>query len=129
MAVMKELLIGQDEQPSNNPQDCTAVEAPKATVLTDVARVIRSVHPDAKVDVTISVLDSWLDYLAKHARTLPQAQEIAAALIAEYGGSVEVIPLPNSGVCDGAVTVTLASGDLGTTKVDIFYGEGATANV
>ena len=39
MAVMKELLIGQDEQRSNNPIDCTVVEAPKATSVMDAIRM------------------------------------------------------------------------------------------
>jgi hypothetical protein len=149
VAVMKELLIGQDEQPRNNPQDCTTGQAfficpdgstvdalyvsdngrPRLVTAAELCKptieaLVRSVHPDVRVNVTFSVHRSWLDFLSNHTRTLPQAEEIAAAIIAEYGGSVAVTPLPESTACDGAVKVTLASGDLGTTDVDIFYGKG-----
>lgn len=95
-----------------------------ALTIDGITGAVRSVHPDVRVNVTFSVHRSWLDFLSNHTRTLPQAQEIAAAIVAEYGGSVAVTPLPESTVCDGAVKVTLASGDLGTTDVDIFYGKG-----
>ena len=164
MAVMKELLIGQDEQRSNNPQDCTAIEAPKATSVMDAIRmacanlgidhdvaeciaagtqarmrtalsidgitgVVRSVYPDAKIHVTFDVHRSWLSGGLLHNPTLAQAQEVAAAIVAEHGGNVEVHYYDDCRSADGGVQVTLQDDDLTRVRACIYFGKGATTNV
>lgn len=125
-----------EEQPSNQSPDYTALTLQDAIRLScyanridhDVAEsivggvfaryrpkpdfesIVRSVEPNARTQRFLSVYYPW-----PHRRTLAEAQRVAAALVAEYGGSVEMVRFSGS-LRGGYVKVTACG-----TEINIYF--------
>jgi hypothetical protein len=72
----------------------------------DLESIVRTVEPEARTRRFMSVYYPW-----PHRRTLAEAQRVAAALVAEYGGSVETMRFSKSPK-EGAVRVTACGTDI-----------------
>jgi hypothetical protein len=143
VAVIKELLIGEDEQHTQTVQidstsarrgsqafficpDGSAVDSlyvsdngrPRLVTAEELCKptfedIVRSVDPGASTKRFFSVYPDWKR--GKASRTLAQAQEIAAAIVAEFGGSVEVVRFEKH---PGQGTVDV---DTCATHINVFY--------
>lgn len=76
----------------------------------DLESIIRSVEPEASTQRFLSVYEPW-----PRRRTLAEAQKVAAAIVAEFGGSVETVRFSNSPK-EGAVRVTACG-----TEISIYF--------
>jgi len=72
--------------------------------------IVRTVEPEASTRRFMSVYYPW-----PHRRTLAEAQEVAAAIVAEYGGSVETMRYSKSPK-EGCVKVTACG-----TQINIYF--------
>ena len=119
MAAMKEALLGQEERLGNNPQDCTTSSVAEAVRMTchslgidhdvadtvvggviarlrtavtfqDVEALVSSVLPWSHFGREVSVYPTYSYMPGAHPTSLAEAEEAAAAIIAQYGGSVTV---------------------------------------
>lgn len=72
----------------------------------DLESIVRSVEPEASTQRFLSVYEPW-----PRRRTLAEAQRVAAALVAEYGGSVETMRFSKSPM-EGCVKVTACGTDI-----------------
>jgi len=77
----------------------------------DLESIIRSVEPEARTQRFLSVYEPW------PRRTLAEAQRVAAAIVAEFGGSVETIRFRRSPK-EGCVKVTACG-----TEINIYFEE------
>lgn len=75
----------------------------------DLESIIRSVEPEARTQRFLSVYEPW------PRRTLAEAQKVAAAIVAEFGGSVETMRFSNSPM-EGCVKVTACG-----TEINIYF--------
>ena len=73
--------------------------------------IIHTIEPEASTQRYLFVYESW------PRRTLAEAQEVAAAIVAEYGGSVETMRYSNSPM-EGYVKVTACG-----TGIFIYFQE------
>jgi len=78
----------------------------------DLESIIRSVEPEASAQRFLSVYEPW----PRH-RTLAEAQKVAAAIVAEYGGSVKTVRFSKSPK-EGCVKVTACG-----TEINIYFEE------
>lgn len=76
----------------------------------DFESIVRSVEPEAGTRRFMSVYYPW-----PHRRTLAEAQKVAAALVAEYGGSVATMRFSTSPK-EGCVKVTACG-----TEINIYF--------
>lgn len=72
----------------------------------DLEDIVRTVEPEASTQRFLSVYEPW-----PRRRTLAEAQRVAAALVAEYGGSVETMRFSKSPK-EGCVKVTACGTDI-----------------
>lgn len=72
--------------------------------------IVRTVEPEARTRRFMSVYYPW-----PHRRTLAEAQEVAAAIVAEYGGRVETMRFSKSPK-EGCVKVTACG-----TQINIYF--------
>lgn len=72
----------------------------------DLESIVRTVEPEASTQRFLSVYEPW-----PHRRTLAEAQKVAAAIVAEYGGSVETVRFSIS-PREGCVKVTACGTDI-----------------
>jgi hypothetical protein len=72
--------------------------------------IVRTIEPEASTQRFLSVYYPW-----PHRRTLAEAQRVAAALVAEYGGSVETMRFSKSPK-EGCVKVTACG-----TEISIYF--------
>ena len=68
--------------------------------------VIRTIEPEANTQRFVTVYYPW-----PHRRTLAEAQRVAAAIVAEFGGSVETVRFSSSPK-EGCVKVTACGTDI-----------------
>lgn len=76
----------------------------------DFESIIHTVEPEASTQQFLSVYEPW-----PHRRTLAEAQKVAAAIVAEYGGSVETMRFSKSPK-EGCVEVTACG-----TVISIYF--------
>lgn len=76
----------------------------------DLESIIHTVEPEASTQRFMSVYYPW-----PHRRTLAEARRVAAALVAEYGGSVETVRFSMSPK-EGCVEVTACG-----TVISIYF--------
>ncbi|HHX27954.1 MAG TPA: hypothetical protein GX716_02970 [Firmicutes bacterium] len=76
----------------------------------DLEDIVRTVEPEASTQRFVSVYYPW-----PHRRTLAEAQKVAAAIVAEYGGSVKTVRFSNSPK-EGCVEVTACG-----TVISIYF--------
>jgi hypothetical protein len=76
----------------------------------DLEDIVRTVEPEASTQRFLSVYEPW-----PRRRTLAEAQRVAAALVAEYGGSVETMRFSKSPK-EGCVKVTACG-----TEISIYF--------
>jgi hypothetical protein len=125
------------EQPSNQSPDYTAFEAIRkglgmsgiehddwdfiahkvrdslkeaGLLKPDLEDIVRTVEPEASTERFVSVYHPW-----PHRRTLAEAQKVAAAIVAEFGGSVETVRFSMSPK-EGSVEVTACG-----TEISIYF--------
>lgn len=72
----------------------------------DFESIIHTIEPEASTQRFLSVYEPW-----PRRRTLAEAQRVAAALVAEYGGSVETMRFSKSPK-EGCVKVTACDTDI-----------------
>lgn len=71
----------------------------------DLEDIIRTIEPEASTQRRLIVYEPW------PRRTLAEAQKVAAAIVAEFGGSVETMRFSNSPM-EGCVKVTACGTDI-----------------
>jgi len=76
----------------------------------DFESIVRSVEPNARTQRFLSVYYPW-----PRRRTLAEAQKVAAAIVAEYGGRVETMRFSKSPK-EGCVEVTACG-----TEISIYF--------
>ena len=76
----------------------------------DLEDIIRTIEPEARTQRFLSVYEPW-----PHRRTLAEAQRVAAAIVAEFGGSVETVRFSKSPK-EGCVKVTACG-----TEINIYF--------
>jgi hypothetical protein len=130
-------LLPAEEQPCNQSPDYTAFEAIRkglgisgiehdqwdfignkvmdslkeaGLLKPDLEDIIRTIEPEASTQRFMSVYYPW-----PHRRTLAEAQKVAAAIVAEFGGSVETMRFSKSPK-EGCVKVTACG-----TVISIYF--------
>lgn len=101
---------------SGSQFDFSTVEPERKPTLEDI---IRGVEPDARTQRFLSVYQPW-SVRGQVSRRLARAQEIAAAIVAEFGGAVDVLRFEKY-PGEGVVRVETCG-----TQISIFY-DGAEA--
>ena len=76
----------------------------------DFESIVQSVEPNARTQRFLSVYYPW-----PHRRTLAEAQKVAAAIVAEFGGSVDTVRFSKSPK-EGCVKVTACG-----TEINIYF--------
>ena len=71
----------------------------------DLDDIIRTIEPEANTQQFLNVYESW------SRRTLAEAQRVAAAIVAEYGGRVKTVRFSTSPK-EGCVKVTACGTDI-----------------